>query len=428
MKPTLMLLWLAALPAAAQPTTVKDFLAAADSNNVDHRISIEQRERAVAEFHQAWTSLLPTVSVSGTWNHNQYQAVIPGALFGASSDIVIQPYNQSDGVLRIDLALLDTTRWMRTAAAATSRQSAAEREQMTRDLVRRQVVASFYGYAASLAVLESGRRSLALAEAQLKLAEVRAQAGSATELEPLRARAEVERNRQVVTDTLSLVATSRRTLQTLSGVTPPEQVALPEPDKRPEPAFEELERNLDALPSVRAADRDAEAAGYLVTSARLALVPVVSAQFTERLTNASGFTGKSTSYVTGFGLTWRLDGPTIAGMGVQSHVEATAQLAAEKARLAAKDQIHSDWQRFNAGLQKVEAALAQVQAATRAAQIARDRYAVGAATQVDVIQAERDTFGAELGQIQAKTELATARASLRISAGRPLEDEARSPQ
>lgn len=425
MRPTLMLLWLAALPVAAQPTTVKDFLTAAEANNVDHRISIEQRERAVAEFHQAWTSLLPTVTVSGNWNHNQYQAVIPGALFHAESDIVIQPYNQSDGVLRIDLALLDTTRWMRTAAAATSRQSAAERELMTRDLVRRQVVASFYGYAASLAVLESGRRSLALAEAQLKLAEVRAQAGSATELEPLRARAEVERNKQVVTDTLSLVATSRRTLQTLSGVTPPEQVALPEPDKRPEQSLEELERNLDALPAVRAADRDAEAAGYLVTAARLALVPMVSAQFTERATNASGFTGKSTSYVTGFGLTWRLDGPTIAGMGVQSHVEATAQLAAEKARLAAKDQIHSDWQRFNAGLQKVEAALAQVQAATRAAQIARDRYAVGAATQVDVIQAERDTFGAELGQIQAKTELATARASLRISAGRPLEDEAR---
>ena len=51
----------------------------------------------------------------------------------------------------------------------------------------------------------------------------------------------------------------------------------------------------------------------------------------------------------------------------------------------------------------------------------RFSYAAGAATQVDVIQAERDVFGAEVSQIQARTELATARASLRISAALPLE-------
>lgn len=421
MKPFSMLFVLAAVPAMAQPTTVKDFLAAADAQNVDHRISIEQRERAVAEFHQAWTALLPSVAVSGNFTYNQYAAQLPAGALGPDA-IVITPNRQLDGVLRFDLALVDTTRWMRVLSASTNRQSAAERAEMTKDLVRRQVVASFYGYAAALAVLESGQRSLTVAVAQLKLAEVRAQAGSATELEPLRARAEVERNRQVVTDSLSLVATTRRTLRTLSGVEPPDQVALPQPDLRPEPSFEEMEQRVDGLPSVRAADHDVDAAGYMATASRLALVPVVSAQFTERATNAAGFTGRTFSYNAGFGLTWRLDGPTLAGMGVQSHIEQTARLGAEKARLAARDQIHSDWQRFNASLQKVGAAQAQVQAATRAAQVARDRYAVGAATQVDVIQAERDVFTAELGQIQAKTELATARASLRISAGRPLDE------
>jgi outer membrane protein len=109
------------------------------------------------------------------------------------------------------------------------------------------------------------------------------------------------------------------------------------------------------------------------------------------------------------------------GYGVQAHAEAAARLAAEKARLTARDQIHSDWQRFNAALQKIDAAETQVQAASRAAQVSRDRYAVGAATQVDVIQAERDLFTAEVAQIQARTDLATARLSLRLSAGRPLE-------
>ena len=99
-----------------------------------------------------------------------------------------------------------------------------------------------------------------------------------------------------------------------------------------------------------------------------------------------------------------------------------ARLALERSELQARDQIHSDWQRLNASLIKIEAAAAQVTAASRAAQVARDRYTAGAGTQVDVIQAERDLFSAEVGQIQARTELASARASLRISAGLPLED------
>ena len=109
------------------------------------------------------------------------------------------------------------------------------------------------------------------------------------------------------------------------------------------------------------------------------------------------------------------------GMGVARSQEQIASLAAERARLVARDQIHSDWQRLNASLQKIQAAKAQVEAAERAAQVAKDRYAAGAATQIDVIQAERDLFGAEVAMIQARTDLGSARLSLRISSGRPLE-------
>jgi outer membrane protein TolC len=119
-------------------------------------------------------------------------------------------------------------------------------------------------------------------------------------------------------------------------------------------------------------------------------------------------------------LTWRLDLPSVAGIDVASANEAVAALTSERARLQAADQIHADWQRLTAALTKIEAARAQVQSAQKAAEMARDRYAVGLTTQVDVIQAERDLFGAEVAQIQARTEAASARVSLRISAGLPL--------
>jgi outer membrane protein TolC len=52
-----------------------------------------------------------------------------------------------------------------------------------------------------------------------------------------------------------------------------------------------------------------------------------------------------------------------------------------------------------------------------AAELARDRYGVGAATQLDVIRAQEDAFRAEVTRIQADTDLAYARAALRASAG-----------
>jgi outer membrane protein TolC len=407
----------------SQPNDLRSFLKAADEYNLDHRIALETRERAVWEFHQAWTGLLPAVTVAGNYTHNQYEFVIPPPLFGPQPVYVVY-YDNFGGAVRIDLPLIDATRWMRVASAGDNKEGAAERELAMRDLVRRQVVAGYFGYAAALAVLESSQKSLAVAEAQLKLTDIRTKAGSATELELLRASAEVERNRQTVTDSVSLVATSRRMLRTLSGVDPAEMVPLPATDTRPEPTYQELEQQVDGLPSVRAADRDQDAARHSAYAARLSLVPTVSAQFAEQLTTAPGLNGgHNTAYTDGVAFTWRLDGPTLTGMGVQAHASAAARLAAEKARVTARDQIHSDWQRFNAGLQKVEAAESQVQAATRALQVARDKYAVGAATQVEVIQAERDLFSAEVGQIQARTELASARASLRISAGRQVLDD-----
>lgn len=419
MKTLVMAMVLAATGARAADG-LQQFLDAAEQQNVDRKISVEQRNRAAAEFRQAWTALLPTLSASGSWTHNQYNAELTiNPITGEK--VVIIPYDQLDGVIRFDLPLIDTGRWFRAMSANLASDSAALREQVTRDLVRKQVVASYFGYAAALSVRESAKKSAGVAEAQLKLMEIRSAAGTVTELELLRSKAEVARTRQVVADTESLVATTRRTLRSLSGLEPPDFVPQPVDDVRAAAALDELEARVEQLPAVQAADKDREAAGKIATSSKLALVPLVSAQFTERLTNATGFAGKAASFNTGLNLTWRLDVPTFMGMQAQDANAQSAALAGDRARMQARDQINSDWQRLKAALIKIDAAKAQVDAAQRAAQVAKDRYAVGAATQVDVIQAERDVFGAEVSQIQARTELATARASLNISAALPLE-------
>ncbi len=400
----------------AHATTLKELLEAADQQNVDRRISVEQRERAAAEARQAWTALLPALTVSGAYIHNQEPVTLPQQ-FGSA---VITPQDQLDGTLRVDLPLIDTTRWMRASAAIHTADAAEQRDLASADQVRRQVVASWFGYVAALKVRESAQRSVKVAEEQLKLQEVRAKVGTITELDLSRSIAELQRNRQIVADAENNVAVNKRYLETLTGIVPSNEASLPEDDMTAEPSFEELEKNVDTLPAVRAAEKDVQAASNISTAAKLAAVPVIGAQFTERLTNATGFSGKTALYNAGINLTWRLEVPALMAMDAQGHVQTTAVLVSEKTRLAARDAIYSDWQRLKAALIKVQAAQAQVEAARRADQVAHDRYAVGAATQLEVITAERDLFGAEVSQTAARTELASARLSLRLSSGRPL--------
>ena len=61
--------------------------------------------------------------------------------------------------------------------------------------------------------------------------------------------------------------------------------------------------------------------------------------------------------------------------------------------------------------------------ARRTAELVSDRYQAGAATQLDVTQAQRDAFLADVSRIQADAELACARASLRGAADLPLEEQ-----
>lgn len=414
---------------AQTPTgsSLKDFLDAADQHNIDRRISAEQRIGAAAQLTQAWTSMLPALTAQASWTHNQYPAVVSiptGQVSPTGMPITksatITPEDQLDGILRVDLPLIDTTRWFRTFAADANAQAAEQRELATREQVKRQVVGTYYSLAAAKAFLQSAQKSMSFAQAQLDLQTTRVASGVVTELDQMRAKAEVERARQSVADATAMVATTARSLRTLSGVEPGDIAGLPTDSLHAEAPLAELEAKIEDLPLIRAAEKDAEAAGQNETLSKLSLVPVVGAQFTERFSNATGFTGQVTSYNFGVNLVWRLDGPTIVSPRISQAQQNVAVLAVERNRLAARDQVHSDWQRISSTIIKVQATGAQVQAAQRALVLARDRYEGGVATQIDVIQSERDVFSAEVAQIQAMTELASARASLRISTGQPV--------
>ena len=413
-------LFLLAIGASSSASAVglKELLEAGERQNLDRRISLEQRDKAASEVRQAWSALLPSVTAQGAWTNNQYPSEV--TVPGGAPPIVITPKDQFDATLRLEVPVVDTGRWLRAAAATTAGAAAALRDDANRDAIRRQVATTYFGFAAALAVREAARRSLGVARAQEQLQETRASAGATTQLDVLRVKAELQRNLQTVSDAEALVATIRRALRTLTGVEIGDEASLPRDDFAAVGTLEDLEERAAQLPSVKAAEKDRDAAGQLAAASRLAFVPSISAQFTERMTNALGFTGHGNMYAAGLALNWRLDAPMMYTTSVQRSQHVIASLVAERQRVAARDQVHNEWRLLQAAREKVTAAQTQVEAAQKAAQVARDRYAVGAATQLDLIQGERDLFAAEVNQIQARTELASSHVSLRISAGLPL--------
>ena len=88
--------------------------------------------------------------------------------------------------------------------------------------------------------------------------------------------------------------------------------------------------------------------------------------------------------------------------------------------LASRDSIHREWNTVVAGIARSRSARAGLTAARHAADQARERYRAGTITQLDLLQAQRDAFNAEVSRIQADADLVNARAQLRLSAGRSL--------
>lgn len=397
------------------PPALAELFKSADQHNLDYKISKAQHEKANAEFDVAWSSLLPGLTAQGSWTRNQY----PLDLQIGGRGVTIVPENQFDGVLRAEMPLIDLTRWARIAATSTAEDAAQFRQQATADVVHTQVATTYFGYAAALAVKQAAARALELSELQLRDQEVRNQVRAATELDLLRSRAEVQRNRQICADADVLVTTQQRLLFSLTGVAV-EHADLPADDLEPLASLETFESRVDTVPRVAAAEKDAHAARNLARTAKLAFIPALNANFTERYTNATGFLGKEKLWSAGIGLVWPLNVPMVFGVAAQQTVSDVATLIAERQRQETRDLIHNNWQRVRAAREKILAATAQVEAAQRAAQVARDRYAVGAATQVETITAERDLFLAQVGQLQARSELASSRIALQISAAMDL--------
>jgi len=399
---------------ALQPIEV--FYDGARTRNFDAREQLATSEQRDWEADAALGRLLPSFTARGTYQRNQYETAV--TLPGTTTSLVITPKNQWDGLLQLDVPIVDLASYHRHAQSKRLAEAAKVQSEVVGAEITRAVARAYYSFVGASALAVSARRSLQMAEDNLAFVSVRREVGAALELDVERARANVERAKQDVADADLLQVTAARNLETLSGASPTPVNDFVEDDLHEEGA---LQAWLDTkrTPSERAQRLLNEAASSGERAARSALLPTLSANAQERFTNATGFSGRSSFFTVQAVLQWKLDYGSYASSKAQVFAGQVQQIRSERSRRSEQDAIFDAYQRVATGLSKSAAARAQARSAEKAAELASDRYRAGVLTQLDVTQSQRDAFQAQASRIQADADLAYARVVLHTTAGKP---------
>lgn len=393
--------------------------------------SFEARETRVTADQRRWEAeaargrLLPTFTARGVYTHNQFAAELPPGMFpGQTEAITITPQNQFDATFTLDVPLVDLANHARFRQAEHFKKAAELGQEAVGAELDGAVAQSYFTYLGAEALLNASQRSLSSAEENLTFIKTRSELGAATDLDRERASANVERSKQDVADAELLRVTAARNLETLSGITATRASAFPEDDLKPEAPLHDWLENKDT-PQDRVRAELLRAQKSAKRASAYALLPTLSASAQERISNATGFVGQSSSYALSAVLTWRLDYATYATARAQASAAEVQAISTGKARRSQEDQLFVAYHRVEANIAKSRAARSQAEAAKKAADLASERYRAGTITQLDVVQSQRDAFSAEASRIKADADLALSRILLRIAAGEPAESRSK---
>jgi len=392
---------------------LETFIASANRQNPDNHVAEASADQAAAQRDAARASYLPTLSAQGVYTRNQFETVFS---LSSTQTFVIQPLNSVDAYLTLAVPLINVGGWQQHRAAAHNAEAADRSRVTTQISIEARVTQTYYQLLGAEAVAFAAQQSVEVARNHLKAVRDRRELGTASDLDLQRAIASAAQSTQDAASAAQAVVDARRALESLTRVhpEPATRTNYTEDDLHEETALADWCKDPETLTAVQPALAQTRAAEASRDAAKAALLPTLAAQGQEHLTNAGGFTGKDAVYTLTVTASWRFDFGVMPNLRAQTAAVNVAKAREDSARRAAADAINHAWNQVHLGIAKARAAREQLKAATLAQDIARDRYANGVSTQLEVIQAQRDLFSAAVSQVQADFDLEYARALLRL--------------
>jgi len=386
-------------------------------------------QEAAGMARQALSAALPTLTASGAYTRNSDQARAPiGQLLavvnpGAPpvSDLVIQPLEvfSATGVLRVPLVAASA--WAEIAAARSSERAAGASAQAVRLQVRSALVQAAWSAAAGEETVAATERAVESAEEQVRLADRALSAGTGVPLSVLQARTEAVKRRSDLARAAADLGRARLAVGVLLGRAEPVRIALPPAQALGALDAQALAREaLERRPEVLATSAQLESAERQLTSARLRLVPQLSASASAFAQDSPLPTGRNDGWRLTLDLAWPLyDGGFRYGRARQAEGAISGtRAAAEAQRVEIVQQVEDAARDVGVAGERLGLAEDQVKLAAEAAATARRGFAAGISSSLDVLDANDRLYQSEVGLAEARARLGIALATLDRAAGR----------
>ena len=330
--------------------------------------------------------------------------------------------------VQANMSLFDLSNWYDLAAAGAAREKARlDVIASEQDLVL-SVKLSYYAYLAVVENVDVQEEAVKRSNEQLKLIESKFDLGSAAKSDVLKQKVLYGNDRLALLSAENAVITAKADLAYTIGIDPNRDVDFAT-DYTPRIVEGTLDDALQFAyvnqPGLLASEKSADAAGYFLRSARAAYLPTVGANAslgwsdgTAGDTAIFNFSSRETSI--GIGVSWTL----FDGFWRERQVSAS-KIARNNARAMASEtrnmvavQIKTAFYDIEKAVEQTKVAMGNVAAATEDLKITQEKYNLGAATILDLLNAQVSLKGAQVQHIRAGFDLNLAVARLDKAMGR----------
>jgi len=394
----------------------------------------ERLEQANANVKRAWSSLLPIVTATGAYTRNSVGAIIPFPNFAAGFseqpgpggepitvpnevvEVEVQPQNMWTAQVQASMPILAMPAYYGIANAKQAVELTEKSITFARNELIFSLTQAYYGAVASKRLIEVSAAQLETAREQERVAQAQFDVGEIPKVGYLRAAVQRASFEQSLVRAQNAYVSAKLAIAALIGVEEPFTVEAPaQAPEVPSGSVDALVRaGLEGRKDL-AAQRDAvEIAERAVKAAYWQFAPVLAANGTYSWTNFGGFTGENSTWAVTISAVFTLfDFSRYADIE-----EARSQL--RQSRAERENLARTVIREVKTALLELESARANLitaqegaRLATESAQLVRAQYEAGAATYLDVTDANSVEFAA---RVQVVTEeLNTQVAALRLS-------------
>jgi CzcA family heavy metal efflux pump len=372
---------------------------------------------ADALVKQAWSTVIPTFSAGANYSVNQEEI---NASFGPPmpgvEPIVIQP--KTTWNWNVSASLRMNFRALSLLKQAYLQQELADLS--VKSMIRQLdlgLVQSYYALLTTRRVMEIGQEQLLSAETLLKATNARRDAGTATEFEVTRAELQVVQAQKAVERARLNFVNIRVGLADLLQTKPDFDVL--EAADTLAPDLEEVRAKSEKRSDLEESAKNVEFNELRLREMYLNYLPTLSATFTFAQQKATAFGDSDPRWTLTFGANWTIwDGGFREGE--VDKVEAAliaAQAQEKKLQSSVGAAIDQAWADYLSSVTQMESGKTQVALAETASKQASIAYQYGAATQLDVINAEDQVAVARLALLQDKLAVELAIMRLQNLAG-----------